>query len=125
MLNEDSCFIRKDVGEQPAVVEPEKTGSFIHENVGEQPVLTGVEFVPSAVHIETTGATQEKIERDALILKLSKLIAEYLMEQDHPNEALTRVIDGRLLDVFSVVDRIVLEEDARMLPGPMFVGPIY
>jgi hypothetical protein len=105
MLNEDSCFIRKDVGEQL--------------------LGTTVEVESSADPVETTGATQEKIERDALILKFSKLIAEYLMKQDHPNEALTRVIDGRLLDVFSVVDRIVLEEDARMLPGPMFVGPIY
>jgi hypothetical protein len=115
MSIDDRHLFRTNISEQPvgtdAVVKPEKTGSFIHENVGEQPVLTGAEFVPSAVHIETTGATQDEIERDALILDLAGRLIEELKIRNHPPETLRRAIKCRLPLVFSVVNDILLKEE--------------
>ena len=90
----------------------EETGCFIREGVGEQSVLTGVEFVPSAVHIETTGATQDEIEKDALILDLAGRLIEELKIRNHPPEVLRRAIKCRMSLMFSVVNNILLKEEA-------------
>ena len=91
-----------------------EVGCFIREGIGEQPVRTG--FVEgSDEDLDTaTGATPEQIERDALILKLTKLIVENAMEQNPSNEALTRVIDGCLPAIFSAINEIILEQEPRV-----------
>lgn len=89
-MSNDGHFFRTNVGEQLPIVEDPETGN------------------------EDFAMDQEQDEKVALALKISKLIAEHIIEQNPSNEALSRVIDGRLSAIFSSIDGIVLEEEPQV-----------
>lgn len=75
----------------------------------EQSVLVSTGAEPVTDH----RATNEKDEKVAVILRLSKLIAENLIEKNPSIEALTRVIDTRMSTIIFYVNDIVSEEEPR------------